>query len=75
MNKLTGRTTDISALLRFHFYQEVYYKVEEGHTFPSESREAKGYMVGIAEHVGHVLTYKVLTDGNTVSPGAGNATN
>jgi len=62
MNKLKGSTTDISALLRFHFYQEVYYKVADGPTFPSDSREAKGYMVGIAEHVGHQLTYKVLTD-------------
>lgn len=60
INCLTGSTTDISALLRFHFWQEVYYKLDDGN-FPSDSPEQKGNIVGIAEHVGHYLTYKVLT--------------
>jgi hypothetical protein len=56
---LTGVTVDISALLRFHFYQKVYYKsVDNG--FPSDSVEVTGYIVGISEHCGHALTYKVL---------------
>ena len=58
--KLKGSTTDSSALLRFHFYEEVYYQVDDS-GFPSDSKEAIGHMVGISEHVGHRLTYKVLT--------------
>ena len=62
MTKLKGSTTDCSALLRFHFYEEVYYKIDDSSKgFPSDSPEAIGYMVGIAEQVGHFLTYKVLT--------------
>ena len=56
---LTGTTPDISVLLRFHFYEKVYYKTQEP-SFPSDSPESIGYMVGIAEHVGHAMTYKVL---------------
>ena len=29
---------------------------------PSESTEARGRWVGVAEHVGHTMTYKILTD-------------
>ena len=57
----TGSTTDISPLLCFRFYEPVYYKVDDS-DFPSESRERRGRWVGIADHVGHVLTFKVLTD-------------
>ncbi|CAJ1960554.1 unnamed protein product, partial [Cylindrotheca closterium] len=56
---LTGITPDVSVLLRFHFYEKVYYKTEEP-AFPSDSPESLGYMVGIAEHVGHAMTYKIL---------------
>jgi transposase InsO family protein len=56
---LTGTTPDISVLLRFSFYEKVYFKTEEP-SFPSDSPESIGYMVGIAEHVGHAMTYKVL---------------
>jgi len=56
----TGSTVDISPLLRFHFWELVYYQ-EDDSNFPSDSREALGHMVGIAEHVGHSMTYKVLT--------------
>jgi len=31
-------------------------------SFPSDSREARGRFVGIAEHVGHAMTYQILTD-------------
>ena len=56
---LTGTTVDISALLRFHFWQKVYFKqVDSG--FPSQSTEAVGHIVGISEHCGHALTWKVL---------------
>ena len=56
---LTGDTPDISVLLRFHFWQKVYYKKVDGH-FPSDSVEDVGHIVGISDHCGHALTYKVL---------------
>ena len=61
MKVLTGSTPDISPILRFSFYQPVYYAVNEP-SFPSDSREARGRFVGIAEHVGHAMTFRVLTD-------------
>ena len=60
LEKLLGHTVDISILLRFYFYQEVYFKQYET-DFPSDSKEEIGYVVGFAEHVGHKLTYRVLT--------------
>ena len=42
---LTGTTPDISVLLRFIFYEKVFYKTEEPH-FPSDSPESLRYMVG-----------------------------
>ena len=60
MTRLTGSTHDISPLLRFHWWEEVFYKIDDN-PFPSESREAKGHFVGISEHVGHAMTYKILT--------------
>jgi hypothetical protein len=59
LTKLDGVTVDISPLLRFYFYQPVLFKEAE-YTFPSDSTEALGYIVGISEHVGHALTWKVL---------------
>ena len=61
MRVLTGSTPDISPILRFSFYQPVYYATIEP-SFPSESREARGRFVGVAEHVGHAMTFKILTD-------------
>lgn len=58
---LTGSTPDISAILQFHWYQRVYYAVDDT-SFPSSSRKASGYFVGFADHVGHALTYAILTD-------------
>ena len=61
IQQLTGSTGDISSLLRFSWYQPVYYKVDDS-DFPSETREKRGHFVGISEHVGHAMTFKVLTD-------------
>ena len=61
MQVLTGVIPDISSLLQFDWYEPVYYKTEESH-FPSMSNEKAGRFVGISEHVGHVLTFLVLTD-------------
>ena len=58
---LLGVTIDVSPLLRFHWYQPVFYNVDDA-SFPSQSREALGYFVGIAQHCGHAMTFKVLTD-------------
>ena len=30
--------------------------------FPSDTREQRGYFVGITEHVGQAVTFKILTD-------------
>jgi hypothetical protein len=59
--KATGEWGDISALLQFHFYEPVYYKVRGKPSFSSETTERLGHWVGIAEHVGDALTYLVLT--------------
>ena len=56
---LLGITIDVSPLLRFHWYQPVFYAVNDP-SFPSESKESLGYFVGIATHCGHVMTFKVL---------------
>jgi hypothetical protein len=52
---LLGVTVDISVLLRFHFWQPVYFKLAES-SFPSESKEVLGHVVGISEHCGQALT-------------------
>lgn len=60
LQRCTGSTPDISVFLRFHFYQKVYYRLDDS-DFPTSTREALGYMVGIADTVGHALTYKILS--------------
>jgi hypothetical protein len=47
-------------LLRFHFWKPVYYFKSET-SFPSQSKEGLGNIVGISEHCGNALTYKILT--------------
>ena len=56
---LTGITPDISIILRFTFYQPVFYATYDQH-FPSESEERAGYWVGFGEHCADVLTHKIL---------------
>ena len=58
---LTGTLVDVSPLLRFHWYQPVFYTLEHA-TFPSEPKEALGYFVGLSPNCGHAMTFKVLTD-------------
>ena len=57
--KLTGSKPDISALLLFHFYQQVYYSTHD-QNFPDNSEEKAGYWVGVAPNVGDALTFKIL---------------
>jgi hypothetical protein len=60
LTRLMGSTVDISPLLRFHFWDCVYYHKSKT-SFPSDSKEGLGYIVGISEHCGNALMYKVLT--------------
>ena len=60
LERLTGFTPDISPPLRFQWYKLVYYKNDTN--FPYDTREKKGHFVGIAENIGHAMTYKILTD-------------
>jgi hypothetical protein len=60
LTKLLGSTVDISPLLCFHFWECVYYQQSET-SFPSDSKEGLGHIVGISEQCGHALMYKVLT--------------
>ena len=61
ITKSTGSTVEIRSLLRFRFWQPVYYKVDESN-FPSDISETFRQWVGISEHVGHNTTFKVLND-------------
>ena len=55
--------TDISPLLYFYFWQPVYFLEDESQqSFPSESKELRGRWVGISEHIGNRMTYKIITD-------------
>ena len=56
----TGQVSDISSLVIYSFYEEVYFH-DNLCDFPSDSTERKGNWVGISEHVGDALTYKVLS--------------
>jgi hypothetical protein len=60
LTKLLGSTVDISTLLRFHFWERVYYHQSET-SFTSDSKEGLGNIIGISKHCGHALTYKILT--------------
>ena len=58
---LTGQTADISALLQYHFWEPIYYRMQDAR-FPSTSDELRGHWVGVAETVGDALTYLILTE-------------
>ena len=57
---LLGYTPDITVLLQFQFWEPVYYAKYDA-KFPSDSTEALGRYVGIAESVGNAMTFKILT--------------
>ena len=56
-----GTIPDISAVLHFRWWEPVYYLDDDGN-WPSDSKEKKGHWVGVADNVGDVLTWWVLTD-------------
>ena len=56
--RATGRQGDISSLTAFSWLEPVYFKLDDS-SFPSQSSEILGFWVGIAEHVGHAMTFLV----------------
>ena len=52
---------DVSAFLHFRWWEPIYYLDDDG-GFPSDSKEKLGRWVGIAENVGDVLTWLILTE-------------
>ena len=62
---LSGTKPDISAIIIFHFWESIYYKHINAE-FPHDSNEKIGRFVGVADNVGHALTYKILSDENTI---------
>jgi hypothetical protein len=55
--------TDISPLLYFYFWQSVYFLVDESEQhFSGKSKELRGRWVGISEHIGNKMTYKIIID-------------
>jgi hypothetical protein len=60
LTRLHGTTVNISPLLQFHFWERIHYLKSET-SFPPDSKEGLGNIVGVSEHCGHTLTYKVLT--------------
>ena len=60
LERLNGSTPDVSHLRRFHWWQPVYYKLDE-FDFPSGTSNKRGHFVGIVEHVGYALTFNILT--------------
>ena len=61
LEALEGSTPDISLLLRFSFWDPVYYKLGDS-DFPSGSTEGRGRWVCITKNVGHTMTYQILTN-------------
>jgi hypothetical protein len=63
IERCIGITPDISPLLQFAFYEQVYFKTPG--SFPDVNEEL-GWFVGIAENIGDALTFWVLTASNQV---------
>lgn len=57
---LWGFTPDASMFMAFHFWQQVFYAVDD--IFPSVFPEKLGRIVGFACGIGDALTYQVLDD-------------
>ena len=55
-----GSTCDISPLPRFSFYQPVHYKCDDS-SFPSDTTEEHGQLVGVSDKADYNKTFKILT--------------
>lgn len=62
--KLWGSTPDISCLLQFFFYEQVYY-LDTDASFPT-STELRGHFVGVATNTGDALTFRIWTSDGTL---------
>ena len=67
---LTGHPPDISHLLFFPFWDEVYYRVDPSEPssgpYPSSTNEKLGHWVGFAHNVGDAFTWKILSADNHI---------
>ena len=61
LGMLYGVVPDISILLLYTFYQPVLYATHN-QSYPSDSEERAACWVGFGEHVGDVVTHKLLDD-------------
>jgi hypothetical protein len=62
---MLGSTPDITGILEFRFWEPVYYAKYDA-KFPADSTELLGRFVGIGEHIGHAVTFKILTEDKKV---------
>ena len=56
---LTGTKLDVKAITIYKFWEKIYY-AHVNPEFPYDSIEALGRSIGVVDHVGHALTYKVF---------------
>jgi hypothetical protein len=62
LQRLTGQTPYSSIAMVFQFYDEIFFCRDQRAKCPSQTVDLKGCFVRISKHVGHALTYKILTD-------------
>ena len=56
----TFPVTDIRLMLCFHFWEPVYFLLNEKEQhIPSMTKECCSHFVGIAEHIGHRMTFLI----------------
>jgi hypothetical protein len=58
----SGLVSNISPLLAFYFYQPVYFHLDSADETHPHSTERRGRWLGISEHIGHAMTFLILTD-------------
>ena len=61
LERLTSTTPGMNPILRFYWWQTVYYKIDDS-DFLSDTREKRVHFVGIVEKLGYLMTFKVLPD-------------
>ena len=54
-----GYTPDISAFLQYHFWEKIYFKIDEQ---APNSKEAPGYWMGVSNTIGDAMTYDIWSD-------------
>ena len=61
LERFIGNTPSINLLFRFYWWETVYCKTDDS-DFPSDTIENRGRFLGIVEHVGHAMTFKIFTE-------------